>query len=126
MPRCCQTFLAILLLDLVLIVFLPFSLLLDVGDPGKARINLLAYIFTPKVDQQGIATGEETREVASWAPVQSAWWGAPERFMPIAGLADATFKAPFLPMDRWLAATCTGCLTPLMLCSPSWRGPEPP
>ncbi len=76
---------------------LPFSMMLGVGDPARASINLVAHVFTPLRDQQFVVVGEECA-VAAWAPTSRAWWQEPEKFVPIRGLDQAEFKAAFLPM----------------------------
>lgn len=77
-------------------IALPFALLMEMGEPEKARINLLAHIFTPILDPYGVEIGKE-REVAAWAATPASWWTTPDRFIAVAGLADAAFEAPFLP-----------------------------
>ncbi len=76
---------------------LPFSMMLGVGDPAQARINLVAHVFIPVLDQQFVVVGEECA-VAAWAPTARAWWGVPEQFVPVKGLDQAEFQAAFLPM----------------------------
>ncbi len=76
---------------------LPFSMMLGVGDPAQARINLVAHVFTPVLDQQHVVVGEECA-VAAWAPTARAWWHEPDKFIPVKGLDQTEFKAAFLPM----------------------------
>lgn len=76
---------------------LPFALLMELGDPAQARLNLLVHIFTPILDPYGVEIGQN-REVAGWAATPESWWTTPERFVPVGGLADAAFQAPFLPL----------------------------
>ncbi len=78
---------------------LPFSEMITDGDLAQARLNLLVYTFEPVLDEQSVIVGENI-ERCSWAPVDWAWWTEPLRFGRIHGLANAAFKAPFLPMFR--------------------------
>lgn len=78
-------------------IALPFSILMELGDPKQARLNLLAYIFTPEMDPYGVETGK-TRQMFAWAETTPAWWNAPEKFISLDGLADIKFKAAFLPL----------------------------
>ncbi len=76
---------------------IPFAVVMEMGDPVKARMNLLAHVFEPVLDPYGVEINQECT-VYSWAPVGSDWWRMPELFGRVTGLADAVFKAPFLPL----------------------------
>lgn len=78
-------------------VALPFSMMLGVGNPARAAINLIAHVFTPVLDPQFVVVGEEC-SVAALAPTSRGWWNEPQNFVPVKGLDRAEFTAPFLPV----------------------------
>ncbi len=78
-------------------VAIPCAVVMEMGEPEQARLNLLVHVFEPIFDPSMVEIGQE-RTVLSWAPVGKDWWRTPERFGRVEGLAGAAFKAPFLPV----------------------------
>ena len=72
----------------------PLYVLASYGRPSQFAINVTRNRRIPVIDAQHVVV-EENRELSSWSPVLKGFH-EPERFVPLAGIADVKLRVPLL------------------------------
>lgn len=76
-------------------IAIPFSMVMTVGNPDIARLNVIAVSFVPLRDQYGVIYNRK-REKTSWASLKKTFH-EPQKFGLVKGLGSANLRATFLP-----------------------------